>query len=311
MKTPFFSVIIPAYNSENFIERTIRSVLSQTYDQFELIIVDDGSSDNTAKILSKFSSTDARIRIITTPNSGGPTTPTNIGINLSNGEYITFLDHDDVWKPHKLERLLEFIEDNASIGFIASNVEHYNEKTKNTTLSDLRLVNGNLPKSDVLAGNYFNTFSMLTIKRSVLERVGSLDTSLRMFADFDLVTRMITHDIPYQFLPDILVTYYIHDSNTSKLSTSAYERAKDLKKIIEKYQKTYKKFPDAQSNVLHAIARLHLYLEDRKQAVYYFKMAIKSHPRKMSNYIRLFAAYFGNNPYSKIKTLREKAFRKL
>src|SRR5262245_19101881 len=101
---PNVSVIIPAYNAEAFIADTIRSVLAQTYQDFEVIVVDDGSRDGTAKALQPFES---RVRLHTQANAG-VATARNTGVGLATGTFIAFLDADDLWLPHKLEQQLTF-----------------------------------------------------------------------------------------------------------------------------------------------------------------------------------------------------------
>jgi Glycosyltransferases involved in cell wall biogenesis len=101
-KQPPTSVVIPAYNAELFIERTLRSVLRQTYTSLEVIVVDDGSTDKTRVIAEAAASTDDRVRIITVPN-GGVAKARNIGIAEANGESVAFLDADDLWHPTKIE----------------------------------------------------------------------------------------------------------------------------------------------------------------------------------------------------------------
>jgi glycosyltransferase involved in cell wall biosynthesis len=108
---PKISIIIPCYNSEQFIDRTIKSVLCQTFSDWELLLIDDHSTDKTKDILEKYAKNDTRIKILQTKeNSGGPALPKNIGIENAKGEYIAFLDHDDEWLPEKLEKQLAVFE---------------------------------------------------------------------------------------------------------------------------------------------------------------------------------------------------------
>lgn len=100
---PFFSVVIPTFNSAERVVKAIRSVLGQTCDDFEILVMDDGSSDATADVVAALG--DARIRYGWSANSGGPATPRNRGMASSTGEWICFLDADDVWYPAKLERV--------------------------------------------------------------------------------------------------------------------------------------------------------------------------------------------------------------
>src|SRR5690606_8126065 len=98
---PRFSVIIPLYNKENFVAATIDSVLAQSFSDFELIVVDDGSSDNSGQIVQSY--TDKRITYIRTENRG-VSSARNLGIEKASADYITFLDADDLWKPDFLQR---------------------------------------------------------------------------------------------------------------------------------------------------------------------------------------------------------------
>jgi len=101
-KQPLTSVVIPAYNAELFIERTLRSVLRQTHSNLEVIVVDDGSTDKTRVIAEAAATPDDRVRIISVPN-GGVAKARNIGIAEANGEFVAFLDADDLWHPTKIE----------------------------------------------------------------------------------------------------------------------------------------------------------------------------------------------------------------
>jgi len=107
---PLVSVIIPLYNAQKYISETIESVINQTYTNWELLVVDDCSTDNSRELVKKFEKQDNRIRLIKLEtNFGGPAKPRNIGIDNAIGEYIAFLDADDVWLKNKLEKQLHFL----------------------------------------------------------------------------------------------------------------------------------------------------------------------------------------------------------
>lgn len=117
------SIITPCYNSSLFITTTITSVIDQTYQNWELLMIDDCSTDDTAHIINDFCRQDARIKYLKTNKaSGSPALPRNIGLQESKGRYIAFLDSDDVWFPCKLEEQLNFIIDN-NYSFVYSNYE--------------------------------------------------------------------------------------------------------------------------------------------------------------------------------------------
>lgn len=115
---PFFSVIISTFNRAHLIERTIQSVLNQTFNDFEIIVVDDSSTDNTLEVIQKYN-----VRIFNTnKNSGGPAYPRNIGITKSSGKWICFLDSDDEFLPNHLEHLASIVKTkNLSRGIVSTN----------------------------------------------------------------------------------------------------------------------------------------------------------------------------------------------
>ncbi len=308
---PTFSVIIPTYNSENFIEETIKSVIDQTFKDFELIIVDDGSEDRTREILTKYKSIDPRIRLITTPNSGGPTTPTNIGLSVAVGTYIAFLDHDDSWEKIKLETLIKEYRNNPHVGFILSNVKTYSENTHTSSISRAKIRNRQASQEDLLAGKYFNTFSMISVRQEVLNRIGSLDTNLLIFSDYDIIVRMVSFDIQHIFLAEPLVIYRIHAHNASSLPFSAKRRAEDLQRIVTKYAKTFSKNKKSLSRVHHAIGSLYLYLGETIQAKKHYKIALKNNPFNLFMYLRILFTRLGQKPYQFFISLKKKAFRSM
>ena len=108
--TPLVTIVMPAYNSANYIGATIKSVLNQSFIDYELLVVNDCSKDNTEVVVKKFIDNDDRIRLINLANNrGAPAGPRNIGIKEARGRWIAFLDSDDIWHPYKLERQVELL----------------------------------------------------------------------------------------------------------------------------------------------------------------------------------------------------------
>lgn len=106
------SIITPTYNSELYIEDTIKSVINQTYKNWEMVIIDDNSTDNTVEIINKYISKEARIRLFHNSKNGGVSKARNKGLDLANGKYIAFLDSDDLWNKDKLKKQIEFMKIN-------------------------------------------------------------------------------------------------------------------------------------------------------------------------------------------------------
>ncbi len=120
------SIIVPTYNSEKFISASIFSVKNQTHSNWELIIIDDCSSDNTGQVIKEFSSSDHRIKYIKLDKNSGAAVARNRGVEIASGEYLAFLDSDDVWLPNKLERQLNFMMDHGYL-FTSTNYEYVDE----------------------------------------------------------------------------------------------------------------------------------------------------------------------------------------
>ncbi len=106
------SVIMPTYNSEKFVGKAIESVIDQKYSNWEILIVDDASTDNTHTIVNEYKNKDSRIKYSKLENNSGAAIARNHGISLAEGEYIAFLDSDDLWKPSKLDKQIEYMENN-------------------------------------------------------------------------------------------------------------------------------------------------------------------------------------------------------
>lgn len=126
------SIIMPAYNSERFIRQAIESVCSQTFEEWELIVIDDGSTDNTFAIANAFHEKDPRISVYKNPSPVGlPSSPRNYGVQIAKGRFIAFLDSDDYWLPDKLKEQLPLF-DNEDTAIVFSNYEKVNEDGKLT-----------------------------------------------------------------------------------------------------------------------------------------------------------------------------------
>ena len=123
------SIIIPTFNSEKFIAETIQSIQAQTYTNWEVIIVDDGSSDKTVSIVSKMAQLDPRIHLFQLEKNSGAGIARNLALNKANGRYIAFLDSDDLWKPTKLEKQIKFMTQN-NLPFTFSFYDCINEDGK-------------------------------------------------------------------------------------------------------------------------------------------------------------------------------------
>ncbi len=188
---PQVSVIIPAYNAEKTILATINSVLNQTYEDFELIVVDDGSTDKTVELVKTIS--DPRMKVFSYPN-GGTSVARNRGIEQASGDYLSFIDHDDMWVDDKLESQLAIFREQPDIGAVYSWTIHMQDYKESISLhpSSKSTIEGDV-YLELLMYNFTESGSNILIRREVIDEIGgftpNLDTSdwefcLRVAAKF-------------------------------------------------------------------------------------------------------------------------------
>ena len=214
------SVIMPLYNAEKFLPETIESVLNQSYRDWELIIVDDVSTDNSFEIAKRYSLLDSRIKVLQlSENSGGPARPRNTGIREANGEYIAFLDADDVWESDKLSSQLEFLKDREK-AFTSCRASQIDKNGR--LIEGMKRVfsfwKGRKSKrslEDLMRNNFIITSSVLIEKKYL----GRFDESKDMVAVEDLCMWLnIFHRHPgiYEYQNKTLLKYRILDDSISQ-----------------------------------------------------------------------------------------------
>lgn len=184
---PAVSVIIPTYQRAHLVSEAIDSVLAQTYTNYEIIVVDDGSSDNTRQVLSAYGEL---IRTIHQPNQGLPAAR-NSGICRARGQFIAFLDDDDLWLPHKLEKQVPLLDSQPDAGLIFSDVQFMDEHgiSKKTYHQRFRPFLVIEPRT-LFISNFIPVPSVI-IRRQCLETVGLFDESLQAAEDYDMWLRIL------------------------------------------------------------------------------------------------------------------------
>jgi glycosyltransferase involved in cell wall biosynthesis len=215
---PRISVVIPTYNMAHFIGESIQSVLDQTFPDFELVVVDDGSMDNTSEVIRKFQ--DPRITYILQENSG-PAAARNAGIRASSGEYIAFLDSDDILLETTFEKQIPVLDTHLEVGFVFGQRYYIDENSKLLGLYKprhklLSYVRSGIEevKELLIRGNVVPP-SMSLVRRSCLEEAGLFDPSFRHGSeDFELWMRL-SKKYAVAYIAEPLGKYRIHSSNIS------------------------------------------------------------------------------------------------
>ena len=203
------SVIIPTYNHATFLPSALESVFAQTSHPLEVIVVDDGSTDETAEVLRAY---EGRIRVLTQPNRG-VAAARNGGAALASGELLAFLDADDAWHPAKLERQVACFGSEPSVGLVHCGVEEVDGRGRQlrTRLDGM----GGWVSPEMLRfrqGVILGGGSAAVIRRAAFLDVGGFDETLSTSADWDLYYR-IARRYPVGFVPEVLVRYRIHGGN--------------------------------------------------------------------------------------------------
>jgi len=204
------SVNIPVYNGRDYLAETINSVLSQTFVDFEVIIVDDGSSDNPGEIIKNFK--DSRIKYFY-QNNQGIGAARNAALKNSHGDFIAFLDQDDLWLPEKLEKQMLLFRRNPGLGLVFCDTKFFNKQGEICRLySKLKPPRG-LIFRDLLRRNFLSLETVL-INRKALDEVGIFKPHMMMVEEYDLFLR-ITHRFPADYVDEPLAAYRIHEKNYS------------------------------------------------------------------------------------------------
>jgi glycosyltransferase involved in cell wall biosynthesis len=223
MSDPTVSVIMPAYNAARFIDRTIESVLNQTFTDFELLIIDDGSIDKTLEIANQYALGDRRIKVFSQVNQG-VSAARNHGVKLAKGNLIAFLDADDIWFADKLAAHIEHFAANPNLAVSFARVEFMSIEGKPTgQISTSRLIN--LQPQDFLYENPTTTMSNLIARTEVFSLVGGFAEDMSYSEDLEWLFRVICHNrkdnLPWQIegINRILIFYR---ASPSGLSASLY-----------------------------------------------------------------------------------------
>lgn len=278
MNRPLVSVIIPAYNSEKYIQETIASVLSQTFADFELLVIDDGSIDSQQEKIFEFCKRDARVRYIRQENQG-VSAARNHGYNLSSGSLIAFLDADDVWLPSNLSLKVSKILDE---GFDFVHSDAVTMDSQSNTLE--RRMQGSegwlLNKILLWEDTQIPGPSSLLVKRSVLNSVGIFDTQLSTSADHDFFIR-VAAKVRIGRVSEVTWRYRLHDQNMHK---NIRLMEKDVLFLYRKasLQRVF------ESSWFEGICYTNMYLilaaswagdgKNKIRAAYFIMLAILSHP---------------------------------
>ena len=256
-KTPFFSVVVPTYNRAKKIRKALMSVLDQTFEDFELLIMDDGSCDNTAAVVASLN--DKRINYHWGPHSGGPATPRNRGIDAARGKWICFLDSDDLWYPKKLETIYQMIIRDSTIDVICNDEYQRNVDDNKCTYIHAGPNCSDIYKKMLLNGNLTSP-SATTVRKKTVEKLQiRFNQSQEYFAveDYDFALHLARRGCRFQFIAIPLGEYSIHNSN---ISAEPERNRHNLGVLLHDHVFTFQNFDPNYEHLWRRVSqRLHAY----------------------------------------------------
>jgi len=274
------SVIIPAYNGDRYIKDAIAGILAQTYTDYEIIVVDDGSTDNTPQIVQQYGD---QIKYFSQANQGVAASR-NLGLTVAEGEYISFLDQDDIFLSHKLASQVALLEQDASLGMVNSGWQIVDLHGAVQAAVEPWKQIPNLTMADVIIWKPVFLGAML-FRRSWLERTAGFDTSLEQTPDVDLVIRLAAIGCTADWVKQTTVQYRQHQANASK---NTLLQAQELDQILARFFAQ----PDLSDTVKNMES------DSRYQSLVWsaWRLQQTGHLKEMSEYLNKSGSYCDRHP---------------
>lgn len=233
MKPPFISIILPSYNGEKYIAQSIQSVIDQTEQDWELIIVNDCSTDNTLKICESFAKHDKRIKIISNKINRKLPASLNIGFAVAKGKYFTWTSDDNWYKPNALKKMSKYLEKHFDIDLISMGFDYIDENDEFIEHVNTDINNKRCEASLILDNNVGAAFMY---RKSIADKVGEYDTNTFCAEDYDYWCRIaLAGKIGYVF--DNIYVYRMHSNSLT--ATKQVQIKEKTKYIQKKYARAF------------------------------------------------------------------------
>lgn len=290
------SVIIPTYNRAEFLRSAITSVLNQTYQDFEIIVVDDGSTDNTREVVCSFN--DKRIKYILNEVNKGEAGARNAGIMNSNAEYIAFLDDDDEWLPEKLKLQIDLLENSpAKVGVVYTGYLEVDRSSNKILLQFIPTERGNIYK-DIFLKNCVGIPSTVVLRKACFETLGLFDEKVIYPTDYDMWIR-ISMGFYFEYIEKPMVRYYVHENT---ISSNLGLRIRGIEMMLERYNQIFSLNNKAHSLYYKRLGVLYCCNGNIKKGRKSFLKAIGLYPFKISNYLYLGLSLLGKNNFMRLQS---------
>ncbi|HPP30377.1 MAG TPA: glycosyltransferase [bacterium] len=296
MANPTVSIILPTYNRAHTFEHAVKSLLRQTYQDFEIIIVDDGSSDNTESLIKEMMRIDKRIRYLKHDRNRGAAAAKNTGIKHASGRYIAFQDSDDEWISDKLEKqIITFKNAPEDVGVVYTGFWRiFPTRKVYTPYKSVRKKEGDI-YYELLNHNFVGMPTVL-IKRECFEKVGLFDELLPPLEDWELFLR-ISKYFSFSLIDEPLVIEYESSDSISKVKSA---KITALRRMIEKHQQDFIRYSKKISKFYFQIGDYLCRYGESKEARSYLKKAFCLKPTQSKYLIAYLLSLLGKSIYSKV-----------
>jgi glycosyltransferase involved in cell wall biosynthesis len=295
--TPTVSVVIPTYNRANLVTRAIKSVLSQTYKDFEIIVVDDASTDHTGEVVEELQRQHSRIRYIKHKENIGGAAARNTGIRASRGKYIAFQDSDDEWFPEKLKKQMDIFETASyKIGVVYTGFwREENDERIYIPFNWIKQKEGDIHEEIFQEGNYITTQAAV-VRKECFEKAGMFNESLPRLQDWELWLR-ISKYYHFRYIDEpLLVAYHLPGGITA--NQNALIRAAEI--ISEKYSEGIRKNRPLLSKFYFHLGVLLSSSNEIGKGRRYLLKAVKADPLNMKALSVTFISFFGHKAYNRV-----------
>lgn len=232
MSNPLVTIIIPTYNRVDYLKLTLESILNQTFKDFEIIVVDDGTADNlNEQLCTQFDN----VKYIKIENSGGPAKPRNVGIRKAKGKYLAFVDDDDIWFPNKLFAQVNILENNPDFGLVHGCCEVIDEKGVLQNRIIGRPGTPDVKHGDVkmkMMGNWMVIMPTSFMKKEIIDKVGFFNEDMPAAGEDAEFWARCSFEANFYYFDVPLVQYRVHSGNISGSSAKYIQLPLYLKRVL-------------------------------------------------------------------------------
>lgn len=296
---PKVSVIIPTQNRAAFLRAAVQSVLNQTFQDFEIIVVDDASQDQTAEVVRSLA--DPRIRYLHHETKKGQGVTRNDGIQLASGEYVALLDDDDEWLPQKLGKQVLLLDSSSNkVGLIYTGFYRVDGSSR-------RVIDELIPErrgyvfAELCLGNWIGTCSTVLLRRLCFEKTGRFDEALASGADYDMWIR-VSKEFEVDCIGEPLVLYTVHGN---RISANFGSMVRGVEGLLRKHAPYFALDSKNYSRRYSSLGINYCFSGDLKKGREALLQAIRVYPFEIRHYYNLFLSFLGPSNFRRLKTARE------